>query len=393
MKKILFLGFHHRTNDPRLVYREMELISRKTKNLEIFMIQKDQVKCQKNYKIIKENIKITNSNFQTIKLTYPLTKNKNILIRLINKFRLIKKLIEISRNLKPDIIQASAAGELPITFFLGRISKSKLIYDSHEDYISQILDYQGRSFKSYIKAFIIFMYELVFIRFFNQTYCTDGYLYKKYKKWFYCSKNVGLMRNYPIIYGKILSKKKFIKKNKLKIVYIGSINKYKGLIECANYVEKFNLKYKDKKLTLDVYSQVDPITEELKKKNMIKHIPYINYLKLIKLMPKYDIGVCLWLPIKKYYRNLPLKNFDYMAAGLPIITSNFGNLKNYINLSHSGICINPRSYEQFEKAILKMYNPKNRKKYSQNGINYAREEASFQIEGKKYVDYIKKITS
>ncbi len=389
MKKILFLGFHHNVNDPRLVYREMALIKSKCNDLKIFMIQKKKEKI-KTIKIRTKKIFFFNNEFTNIEVIFP--KKKNLIFwRIIQKLQLIRKINKIIKEIQPDIIQASHAGELLISFISGRRVNANLIYDSHEDYFNQILEYQGKTLKAYIKAIYIFLYELILIRFHDKVFCTDEYLLQKYCKPFYGAKEVSLMRNFPYVFNKRGINKGFYEKKRLKLVYIGSVNKFRGVLECANYVKKFNKRFKDKNLTLDVFAAKSEIIEKLKREKLINYHPYINYLDLLKMMELYDLGVCLWLPIKKYFRNLPLKNFDYMGVGLPIITSNFGNLKIYIERSKSGICIDPKSYIQFERAVLEMFDTKKRKRFSDNGKAFVKESASFQKEGEEYLNYIGKI--
>lgn len=391
-KRVLFLAFYHRVNDPRLMYREMKLLKSRFNDLEISVVRPRKEVCnsisQKSF-----NINIGDGEINVINIIIPRTKLK-FFSKLYYNWKAAKLLLKIIKQLRPNVIQASDARELFLAFLLKRKTKAKLVYDSHEDYVRQVLDYQGKSLKSYVKAFMLFLNEFFFIRYCEHVFCTDEYLLKKYRKKLYGSKKVSLLRNFPYVdegeQSKLLSRD-FVEKNKLKLVYIGGVNKYRGVIECAKYVKRFNNEFIDKSLSFDVYSFPNKITDLLVSKKLINHIPWIDYSDLMVKLSEYDVGICLWLPIKKFYRNLPLKNFDYMRVGLPIITSNFGNLKNYIDDSKSGICIDPTSYKEFKKAILRMFSPETRKYYSNNGIKYTANHASFQIEGKEYIEFFKKV--
>src|SRR4029078_461855 len=101
-------------------------------------------------------------------------------------------------------------------------------------------------------------------------------------------------------------------------------------------------------------------------------------------MAHYDVVVCLWHPLEKFHRNLPLKNFDYMGIGLPILTSNFGNLAKYAILSGAAICIDPLSYPEFEAAVLELFNTEKREELGRNGLEYTRSLASFEREAAGY---------
>ncbi|MBN1333180.1 MAG: glycosyltransferase [Synergistales bacterium] len=198
-------------------------------------------------------------------------------------------------------------------------------------------------------------------------------------------KHLFLLRNFPIA-SKTCRKTDFLTSKTLKLVYVGSINKFRGILETVEYVQEFNNKYHSKKhLTLSIFSRPsDLLTPYINFSDIIQE-KYLNYPELMKALRSYDVGICLWLPLKKFHRNLPIKNFDYMAAGLPVITSNFGNLKKYIDLSGAGIAIDPNSYEEFENAINMMFDHNNRKLFSDNGRLYIENEGNFEKESVPYV--------
>ena len=46
---------------------------------------------------------------------------------------------------------------------------------------------------------------------------------------------------------------------------------------------------------------------------------------------------------------MPVKMFEYMAAGLPVIASNFPLWESIINKYNCGICVNPYSAIEIKK--------------------------------------------
>ncbi|GAG53246.1 unnamed protein product, partial [marine sediment metagenome] len=178
------------------------------------------------------------------------------------------------------------------------------------------------------------------------------------------------------------------KTDKLKLVYIGGVNYKRGVIECAEFCRKYNNEVDKDILQFYLYGPENNSVKKLVDENLIIYKGYVSYKKIFDVLPKYDIGVCLLQRINKFIRNLPMKNFEYMSVGLPILTSNFGNLKTYMNKSEAGICIDPNSYRDFKSAIDKLRNVDVRKQMSINGISYTKRFLLLDNEIKPYLDFI-----
>jgi len=373
--KLLYIGRSHNCNDPRLYYRQIATLKSKLQDIDVIFLSHKE--CVEDLALIDEYVV-----FNPYKIRFRLsTKVQRFLNDLILTFSYIKKLY----SLKPDIIQISDVDELSIGAF-AKIIGLKVIFDDHEDKFNQIYEFEGKGMLNYLEARMATIKEFLFVRFADIVFCTDNYLKNKYGGKKYGAKSVHLLRNFPPLLLTNHLKKKIQNKDDLKLVYIGSLNKYKGINEMIDYVNIYN-QNNNNRIYLNIYSNV-----QKKNTEFITYHKYINYDNLIEAISKYDVGVCLWHPIKKLERNLPIKNFDYMLAGLPIITSNFGNLKKYIDESEAGICIDPLSYDEFESSIISLFDPKNRKTHSENGLKYVRENANFEKEGVNYIRSIENLT-
>jgi glycosyltransferase involved in cell wall biosynthesis len=70
---------------------------------------------------------------------------------------------------------------------------------------------------------------------------------------------------------------------------------------------------------------------------------------------KMDIGLCIIWPMKNSMESYPTKLFEYMAVGLPIITSDFPLYKEVIEDHFCGICVDPLDSEELKMAIKNLY--------------------------------------
>jgi len=88
---------------------------------------------------------------------------------------------------------------------------------------------------------------------------------------------------------------------------------------------------------------------------------------------------------------MPIKIFEYMAFGLPIIGSDFGHMRDYIQKEKCGITVAPDDTKAIADAILLlMTNHDLYNKYSENGRRAALTKYKWEFEFNKLLAYYKK---
>ena len=350
MKKILFLGISHRAYVGRLYYRQVCKILDAYQNIECIYIGKS---C-----FTGEN-QITTKNYRLKNLKK--YRNKKALTKLLV---LLKECI----SEKPDWIQASDVRELIPALIIKLFTGAKVIYDAHEDYFNQSYEYRSKSYSGLIIGCMHRLIEILFIRFTHSIFCTDDYLFSLYRKKIFAAKQVSMQRNFvdhSLLDG--LARPPSPEKP-LRLVYIGNVNEYRGLIECAFYVSKYNQDYGYTAVTLDVFSPKNYIIGYLNQKRFIQYHAPVPHPDIFKALKNYHIGVFLFSKIRKFERNLGTKNFEYMSVGLPVLTSDYGNMARYVKNVHAGICINPDFYTAFKAAIDTLRREEYWALYSKNGV-------------------------
>jgi len=382
MTRILYLGLHHRHDDPRLFYREMRALRQRAPELSFCFLGNELGPVAGHCEGMFESLGIE----LDVRL---LPGGSGRLVRLMLWPRRAARALSIARAIRPAVIQASDAREIIAALVLSLATGARPIYDSHEDYFRQAYEYGRRRPIALLRGLGLRARELLLLRFFSAVFCTDEFLRERYAARRYGIRRLHLLRNLPFVPESPVPDHDRRSAGELKLVYIGGVNEHRGVRECAEHVRRFNAAFAPaRRLSLSLYGPSHPIIRELEQAGRLTHHGWLEYPQLMATLQNYDVGVCLWLPIKKFERNLPLKNFDYMAAGLPILTSDFGNLRRYLELSGAGLAINPSSYEQFEHEVLRLFDPSLRQRLATNGRRFIEETGGFGRESGPYVEVI-----
>lgn len=105
------------------------------------------------------------------------------------------------------------------------------------------------------------------------------------------------------------------------------------------------------------------------------------------LYSKSKVGLVLLHPTKNYIDSLPIKMFEYMAAGLPFVASDFPLWKDITEEYNSGICVDPLDIEKISDACLQLLdNPEQSKAMGLQGRKAIEEKYNWSIEEKKLIE-------
>jgi glycosyltransferase involved in cell wall biosynthesis len=87
-------------------------------------------------------------------------------------------------------------------------------------------------------------------------------------------------------------------------------------------------------------------------------------------MVQADLGLLLLQPVPaySYAGENTLKLFEYMWCGLPVISSDFPNLRRIIEPAQCGVCVDPCSAERVAEVVqILLDNPERMKQLGLNG--------------------------
>jgi glycosyltransferase involved in cell wall biosynthesis len=112
----------------------------------------------------------------------------------------------------------------------------------------------------------------------------------------------------------------------------------------------------------------------------------------MEILSRSKIGMVTLHPTQAYLESLPIKMFEYMAAGIPVIASDFPLWRSIIDKYKCGICVDPQNVEKISETIKYLLsNDAIASEMGKNGQKAANEFYSWTTEANKLVEFYTKL--
>lgn len=261
----------------------------------------------------------------------------------------------------------------------------KVIYDVHEDYSAAILsrDWMPILFRKSVGVLFYFL-EKVCSFFFSGIVVATPSIGEKFS-----SKKTVLVQNFPLLSDLIHENTHQRNANGTIASYVGVISKERGLMEMIEAVELLPEKLG---LSLHIAGDLPPelcqaIEQKVKKNNRFVFKGLISRAEVGDLLSQSLVGLVLFHPCPNHTKSQPNKLFEYMAAGIPVIASDFPHWKKFVLENQCGLCVDPLSPIQIAKAIeWIMAHPDQAEEMGNNGRILIESRFNWETESRKLLD-------
>ncbi|WP_101842474.1 glycosyltransferase family 4 protein [Halobacillus sp. Marseille-P3879] len=306
-------------------------------------------------------------------------------INRITKFT--KKVFEKAKEIDADIYHFHDPELIPLALKLKKLGK-KVIYDIHEDVPRQILSKEwipNLLRKIISKSFEI--YENRSARKFDYLVTSTPFINERFK-------NKGIettvdVNNYPILDELFIPNLKWHTKSK-SVCYVGGLSKTRGIFEMIDSVYHSNAL-----LNIAGNFQNENLKKEVESKrgwNYVNYLGYVDREEVKKILANSMAGFVVLHPLINYIDAHPIKMFEYMGAGLPVIASNFPLWKSILEENNAGICVNPTNIKEISHALeWFINNPKQAKLMGENGRRAVEDKYNWELESEKLIKVYQKL--
>ncbi|MDX1357471.1 MAG: glycosyltransferase [Clostridia bacterium] len=284
--------------------------------------------------------------------------------------RLFKAAVEVNA----DIYHIHDSELLRYAKKLKKLGK-KVIYDSHEHLPMHILEkewiYPG--FRRLI-SWAAGIFELIAVRYADLVIVVADKTFERFvEKGFSPVK----IENFPIFseFEDIKIDYSY-KKEKRKICYSGAVWLERGLDTMCEAAARVN------DCIFEIAGRIDHENPEGFIKSFGRNIVYSGYLPrdgVVRLYEESIAGVCLFKPYPNNMIDPPTKIFEYMAAGIPVIASDFDSMKGIVERYDCGICVDPLDTDKISAAMVYLLeNPDEAQRMGMNGRDAVQRELNWE---------------
>ena len=173
------------------------------------------------------------------------------------------------------------------------------------------------------------------------------------------------------------------------LVYIGGISEIRGAMEMVQALEHLSPVWD---IRLDLIGKFEPpdLEQELQALPGYRRVRFLGWMppeRVYTHLENADVGLVCLHPEPRFMIAWPVKLFEYMAAGLPVVASNFPLWKEIVEGNRCGVTVDPLDPKAIAQAIeYLLTHPEEAHQMGENGRRAVEEKYNWEREKEKLLE-------
>lgn len=269
---------------------------------------------------------------------------------------------------------------IPVGIFLKRAGR-QVVFDAHEDLPVQTLHkiYLAGWQRPLVKALARGLF-LSADRWLSGQLCATATIQHRFRDRSCLVRNFPLLREFHTTGGTRRSNQ---------IVYVGGLSAARGVLDLIHAVNRTR---SQASLVLAGPWESDSFRAQCEAADTGSRVSYAGTLDrrgVAALLAQSTIGIAVLHPVPAYVDALPVKLFEYMAAGLPVIVSDFPLWRGIVASANCGIVVEPGDGEALRIALeYLLTNPELRRDMGANGRQAVEQRYTWEAESTRFLTFV-----
>lgn len=301
--------------------------------------------------------------------------------------RVIKTALRLhkeARKRDADIYHFHDPELIPVGLAL-RFARKKVIYDVHEDLPKQILS------KPWIPpplrrlvAKAADIVERLAARYVDGIVAATPAIAGRFPK----DKTV-VVQNFPLLSELALAEPIPYNQRPLNVVYVGGITAIRGAVEMVQAMELLPRHLPARLLMAGAFDApaLEAAVRQLPGWNRVEFLGWLDRPKVVDLLRRARVGLVVLHPTANYQEAYPVKMFEYMAAGIPVVASDFPLWRQIVEEAGCGLLVDPLDAQAIARAITWLLeHPEEAEAMGQRGRQAVLEKYHWEREAEKLLE-------
>lgn len=254
-----------------------------------------------------------------------------------------------------------------------------VIYDAHEDLPKQVMGKEWIPIRlRRVVAWGAQIMESIGARFFEGIVAATPTIAKRFPP----EKTI-IAQNFPLPQNLIRETALPYAARPSHVVYVGGLAQVRGLLEMTRAMEKLP----DVRLLLAGMFSPPSLQREVERLPGWQRVQFLGWQsrdQIASLLGQARVGLVTLRPLANYLDAYPVKMFEYMAAGIPVVASDFPLWREIVEEAGCGLLVDPLNPDAIAEAIQwLMAHPEEAEAMGESGRKAALEKYHWDAEAKK----------
>lgn len=271
---------------------------------------------------------------------------------------------------------------------LFRLFGTKVVYDVHDDYEASLLDRLKRiGMLGQLIAKLWWWFEYTLAHCFNGIVVADRHLAAKF-----CKFSPVVLGNFPRL-DFTNPADLTAKSETFNIIYVGGVTEARGVGKVLDALDL--LPHKDIRFHVIGNCRSAKLKQRMNTNPRAVFHGRVDWTRLGEHYQHAHLGVALYQPLESFIYcpgENAVKVLEYMAAGIPVLTSNFPGLRAFVADNQYGLVTDPTSPDAIAKKINELYNDSElRSTLGQNGRRAFETEYNWEKHEHKLIELYRRV--